>query len=76
MSYKKYCALSINKYCAFFVELFVALIVYIIYLKFCPIFSEPFLCMQIKLELFSPEIVFVLEKQELLSHFRGYRKSA
>ena len=32
--------------------------------------------MQIKLELFSPEIVSAVENKELLSHFRIYRKSA
>ena len=32
--------------------------------------------MEIKLELFSPEIVSALENEELLSHFRVYRKIA
>ena len=32
--------------------------------------------MQIKLELFSPEIVFPMEIKELLSHFRVCRKCA
>ena len=32
--------------------------------------------MQIKLELFPPEIVSASENNELLSHFRVYRKSA
>ena len=32
--------------------------------------------MQIKLELFSPEIVPALENKELLGQFRVYRKSA
>ena len=41
----------------------------IFYLKFCCIFPERFLCTQIKLELFSPEIVSALENKELLSHF-------
>ena len=35
-----------------------------------------FLSMQIKLELFSPEIVSAVENKELLSHFRVHRKSA
>ena len=32
--------------------------------------------MQVKSELFSPEIVSALENKKLLSHFRVYRKSA
>ena len=36
-------------------------------------FPEIFLCMQVKLELFSPEIVSALQ---ILSYFRIYRKNA
>ena len=40
------------------------------------IFPESFLCMQIRLELFSPEIISALENKDLLSHFRVYGTNA
>ena len=40
------------------------------------IFPERFLCMEIRLELFSPEIISTLENRDLLSHFRVYGRSA
>ena len=61
-----------HEYCA----LFVALVFVYFALKLCNIFAESFLCMQVKLELFSPEIASALENIKLLSHFRIYRKSA
>ena len=65
-----------HKYCELSAAFFVSLSVCIVYLKFCCIFPESFSCMQIKLELFSPEIVPALENKELLGQFRVYRKSA
>ena len=64
------------QYWELFVGLFVVLSICTLYLKFCCIFSESFLCMQIKLALFSPEIVSALENKELQSHFRVYGKCA
>ena len=72
MYYKKYVMNIVH----FFVAPFATLSAYIFYLTFCCIFSERFLCMQVKLEFFSPGIVSALENKELLSHFRAYRKSA
>ena len=57
-----------HQYCELFLAFFVGLIVCIFYLKFCCIFPESFLYMQIKSELLSPEIVSVVENKELLSH--------
>ena len=59
----------------FLLHFFVAPSVCIFYLKFCCIFSENFPCMQIKLELLSPEIVSALKNKEMLSIFRVYRKN-
>ena len=53
-----------------------AISVCIFYMKFCCIFVEGFFRIQIKVELFSPEIVPTLENKELLSHFRVHRKSS
>ena len=64
-----------HEYCELFVALFVALNHCISYLKFCCIFPERYLCMQRKLELFSPKIVSALEYKEKLSLFTVYRKS-
>ena len=73
----KYVLLKIHyEYCEIFVALFVALSVCIFYFKICCIFPENFLSMEIKLELFSPEIVSYLQNKELVSHFRVYGKSA
>ena len=44
--------------------------------NFVAFLSEDFLCLQVKLELFSPEIVSALENKELLSYFRVCRKIA
>ena len=55
-------------------ELFVALGTSIFYLKFCYIFPKCFFFMQLKLELFSPEIVSALKNKELLSGFRVHKK--
>ena len=63
------------EYCALFVALFLALRACIFRWTFCCIFLESFLCTQIKLELFSPEIVSALENKELLSHLRVCRKN-
>ena len=57
------------------VKLFVALSVCTFYLTFYCIFPEIFIRMQMKLELFSPEIVSVLGNKEQLSHFRVHTKS-
>ena len=56
-----------HEYCAFFAALFVSLNVCVFYLKFCCIFPDSFLCLQIKLELFSTKE---------LTQVRVYRKSA
>ena len=63
------------EYCKLFVALFVGLSVCMFHLKFFCI-SESFICMQIKLELFSPGIASALENKVLLSLFRVYRKSS
>ena len=60
----------------FLLHFFVVLSISTFYLKFCCIFPERFSSMQIKWKLLSLEIVSALEKKELLSHFRAYRKSA
>ena len=60
----------------FFVAHFVALSVCMFCLNFCCLFSEIFLRMQTKLELFLPEIVSAMKNKELLSHFGVYRQSA
>ena len=56
-------------------QAFVALFVGLSVCVFC-IFPEIFLCMQIKLELFSPEIISALVNKELLSLFRVCSKSS
>ena len=60
----------------FLVASVVALSIFIFYLKYFSIFPLNFLCMQIKLKLFSPDIVSALENKKLLSYFRVYRKSS
>ena len=46
-----------------------------IFPKFWCVFKESFLSVQIKVELYWPEIISALEDKESLSHFRVYRKS-
>ena len=60
----------------FFDTSFLQVFTFLFYLKFCCIFPESFLFMQIRLELLLPEIVSFLENEELLSYFRVLRKSA
>ena len=74
-SHNQICLIKLyKKYCEFFVSFFVALSVCIFHIKLCCFFPESFCCIQIKLELFSLEIVSILENIELLSHFRVSRK--
>ena len=79
-SYNQICLIKIHEeYCAIFDAVFVAPSVCIMYLKSCCIFPESFICMQMKLESFTPEIVSALENAKsfsILSHFKVHRKSA